>query len=252
VRTAGTFRAHDRWPAAVALVGFALVAVAARARPSRSGVQQRMGISSGSPVRVTARPQRERVHGSPPRHRWPRVPWWLIQLLIEATLLVAVIAAVVFVVPRLSTFWRDRRVARLDQPAEPAPDELARQVSRTLRETGWQLAQGHIRDGVILCWRRLEEHAEVAGFARLATDTSTDLADRLLASLSLSPAPLNRLAALYREARFSSHPISAEAVAQARADLARLSAELDGAAVPAGAEHGPAGAQPGPAGARHG
>jgi len=49
----------------------------------------------------------------------------------------------------------------------------------------------------------------------------------LLATLPLSEEPLSRLTALYREARFSSHPIPAAAVAQAQADLARLRSELE-------------------------
>jgi hypothetical protein len=89
-----------------------------------------------------------------------------------------------------------------------------------------QVAQGQARDGIILCWHRLEQLAAEAGFARLPADTSTDLAGRLLHALPLSAEPLNRLASLYREARFSSHPLSADAVAQARADLAQLRSEL--------------------------
>lgn len=98
-----------------------------------------------------------------------------------------------------------------------------------------QVAGGQVRDGIILCWHRLEQTAEAAGFDRRPADTSTDLASRLLAALPVSPAPMDRLAALYREARFSSHPLGSQAIAQARADLAQLRSELEAASTPVAA-----------------
>ncbi len=238
--TAVTFRARDGWPAAAMVAGFVLVASAARAGPRRAGtVATGQPASGGRPPQVTAHPQSDLPHQLRPQHHLHLgLPWPLIQTVIEAGLLLAAIGLVVLVVPLLPTLAARRRSRRQPRVAEPAPDDLARRVADTLRQTMAQVAHGQVRDGVILCWRRLEEIAEAAGYPRLAADTSTELAGRLLASLPLSPAPLNRLAALYREARFSSHPIGSEAVEQARTDLAQLRSELDGAGRPAGAGHG--------------
>ncbi len=222
---------RDGWLAAGALAGFALVALAARAAPgqSRTPVVER----SGAPRQpsVTARPPSDQATTPPPEAANDfRVPWALIQAVLIATVLLAVLGLAVVFWPRLTAWPRSRRRAPRPLPAvESAPDDLRRQVSDTLRSASSQLAGGQIRDGVILCWRRLEQTAEAAGLRRQPSETSTDLVERLLASLPLSEAPLNRLAALYREARFSSHPIPAEAVAQARADLVRLRAELEAA-----------------------
>jgi hypothetical protein len=183
----------------------------------------------------------DQLTGVPPSHSGRiRLPWSLVELLLLAILLVAVIGIAVVLWPELRGRLRSRRRRpRALRPIEPAPDDLIRQVSSTLRTTMSQVAGGQVRDAVILCWRRLEETAEAAGLRRSPADTSSDLAGRLLASMPLSEAPLNRLAALYREARFSSHPISAEAVAQARADLVRLRSELEAAAgLSTGAGHG--------------
>lgn len=226
------FNARTGGLAAVTLAGFTLVALASRARPGQSGV--RTVTRSGAPreASVTVRPQGDRSSAAPvgTSHDF-RVPWSLIQWVLIVTLLLAVLGLAVVLWPRLLGWLRSRQRARraVRPPAEPTRDEVRRQVSNALRSTMSQMANGQIRDGVILCWHRLEQTAEAAGLRRRPSETSSDLAERLLSTLPLSEAPLNRLAALYREARFSSHPIPAEAVTQARADLAQLRSELEAA-----------------------
>jgi hypothetical protein len=223
------------WLAAGTLAGFVLVALAARARPAPPGAPRVGAQPSGVLViRTTPPAPREAPPRDPPRgHLHLRLPWPVIEWLLLGILLLAVIGVVVALWPQLRTRARYGRAHRRARPIEQAPDDLIRQVSSTLRSAMSQVAEGQIRDGVILCWRRLEQTAEAAGLRRSPADTSSDLAGRLLASMPLSEAPLNRLAALYREARFSTHPIPAEAVAQARADLAQLRSELEMAVGPA-------------------
>ncbi len=232
----------DRWLATATLAGFVLVALAARAGPGQSGIGTVTRSGGPRQASVTARPQSDQV-GTPPSDtgRDFRLPWSFIQWILIGTLLLAALGLAVVLWPRLTAWLRTgRRAPGALRPVEPAPDDVLRQVSHTLRTTMSQLAGGQIRDGVILCWHRLEQTAEAAGLRRQPSETSSDLAERLLATLPLSEAPLNRLAALYREARFSSHPIPAEAVTQARRDLAQLRSELEAAraAGPVGADHG--------------
>lgn len=239
MRAAVRLRTRDGWLAAATLAGFVLVALAARARPEVPRATPPVARPSPRETMLTISPAREGPPREPPRSHMPHLwlPWWAIQWLLIGVLLLAAIAIVVALWPQLRARARYGRARRRLRPVEPAPDDLIRQVSSTLRATMAQVADGQIRDGVILCWRRLEQTAEAAGLRRSPADTSSDLAGRLLASMPLSEAPLNRLAALYREARFSSHPIPREAVAQARADLAQLRAELETAAG-LGAGHG--------------
>lgn len=224
--------ARNGWLAAATLAGFTLVAFAARARPQQPDV--RTVVRSGAPreASVTAPPADDQLNTVPPETSDGfRVPWSFIQWVLIGTLLLALLGLAVALWPRLLAWLRSRQRGRrtVRPPAEPTPDDVRRRVSNTLRSTMSQMANGQIRDGVILCWYRLEQTAEAAGLRRRPAETSSDLAERLLSSLPLSEAPLNRLAALYREARFSSHPIPAEAVAQARADLAQLRSELEAA-----------------------
>lgn len=218
--------AASGWLAAASLAGFTLVALAARAGPAGSGPLPAGGAGTPREPRTSAPALVDRPAPSHPNGHSLPVPWSFLELLVAAAVLLAVIWLLVTLGPRLPGWRSPRRGARPVRPDEPTPDDLARQVSDTLAGTMAQLAGGQIRDAVILCWYRLQQTAEAAGLRRSPADTSAELADRLLATLPLSEEPLNRLAALYREARFSSHPIPDAAVSQARADLARLRSEL--------------------------
>jgi hypothetical protein len=117
--------------------------------------------------------------------------------------------------------------------AARAPDavdsaRLAAAVEAGLRE----LADGGPGEGVVACWVLLERAAADAGTHRAQPDTPSELAGRLIDRHDVSPAPLLRLAELYREARYSQHVLPESARAEARAALEQVAAEL--AATPAG------------------
>lgn len=224
---AARFPAVSGWLAAASLAGFVLVALAARSRPGSSGAPVGGGFGTPHAPRTSAAVPVDRPVLSHPNGRGVPVPWSFLGLLLAAAALLAVIWLVVVLGPRLPGWPRPRRGPRPVHPDEPTPADLARQVSDTLAGTMAQLAGGQIRDAVILCWYRLQQTAEAAGLRRSPSDTPAELAEKLLATLPLSEEPLSRLTALYREARFSSHPIPAAAVVQAQADLARLRSELE-------------------------
>lgn len=69
------------------------------------------------------------------------------------------------------------------------------------------LAVGGPRNAIVACWLRMEEDVAVAGFPRRPSETSAEFTERVLGSLSIDPVPIGELAALYREARFSAHPM---------------------------------------------
>ena len=111
--------------------------------------------------------------------------------------------------------------------AAPAPDavdsaRLAAAVRAGLRE----LHDGGPGEGVIACWVLLERAAADAGTHRVPPDTPSELAGRLIDRHDVSPAPLLRLARLYREARYSRHVLPESARTEARAALEEVAAEL--------------------------
>ena len=86
--------------------------------------------------------------------------------------------------------------------------------------------RGGPRDGIVACWVRLEEIVAAAGLAPRRSETSAELVTRLLMALDLDPRAIGRLAALYREARFSEHHLGEDRRAEARSALRALHEDL--------------------------
>jgi len=106
----------------------------------------------------------------------------------------------------------------VDRLAESVRDDRGRQLAA--------VAEGSPRNGIVACWLSLEESVRSAGVQPHPADTSTELVVRVLHSLDLDPRAISRLAALYREARFSEHELGEDARDEARAALGRLHDEL--------------------------
>lgn len=88
------------------------------------------------------------------------------------------------------------------------------------------IAGGDPRNGIVRCWLRLEECMAAAGLPRERHETSMEYVVRVLHRLDLDPRAIGELATLYREARFSEHPVHEEARTRARAALDMLHADL--------------------------
>lgn len=105
--------------------------------------------------------------------------------------------------------WRDRerpvRVTARNLVALDPP--VGNEV--TLDETAQfdALAHGEPRNAIVACWLRLEDDVAAAGWPRQPAETSAEYTSRVLAAAGLDREAVHALAALYREARFSSHPL---------------------------------------------
>jgi hypothetical protein len=123
--------------------------------------------------------------------------------------------------PRLLV-WRDRP----EIPAQRGDEvEMLAAVEAGLAELSDTDADP--RRAVIACWVRLERAAAAAGTPRAPGDSPTDLVARLLGAHQVSRPVLSALARVYREARFTTHPIdqrmrqtAVDALSQVRAELA--------------------------------
>ena len=69
------------------------------------------------------------------------------------------------------------------------------------------LLRGSPRNAIVECWLRLEGVVAEAGLPRDPADTSTEFTARVLASYAVDQRVILQLSALYREARFSTHPM---------------------------------------------
>jgi hypothetical protein len=67
------------------------------------------------------------------------------------------------------------------------------------------LRTGAARNAIVECWLRLETAVEAAGIEHDPALTSAELTSHVLGRFDVDPAAIGRLAALYREARFSTH-----------------------------------------------
>lgn len=147
---------------------------------------------------------------------------WLGQLIGYA----AVIAACYGIFVLLRSLWRNRWRAPEKPPDvgfEVLPDQT---VLESLHDDAQaQLAaldEGGPRDSIVACWLRLEEIVAESGVPARRSETSTELVTRVLHQLDLDPRPVAALAALYREARFSEHPMGEASRQEARSALHRL------------------------------
>jgi hypothetical protein len=138
--------------------------------------------------------------------------------------------------PRMSS----RTVPRRAIHALPAlPDELVETAEARLA----LLQVGAARNAIVACWVDLEDSASAAGLPRHPAETSAEYTIRVLHTWDIAPAALGGLAELYREARYSRHPVTEqhrdEAIARLmtiHADLQRVSDEAAAAAALAEAE----------------
>ena len=150
-------------------------------------------------------------------------PLYVVVALPAAAVVVLVLVAVVRRLRRIGL-----RVPRLPGPAGTVPeDEDARLLLCAVRSGRRALADtgADARAAVIACYAAMEDALVASGVPRHASDSPADLLTRT-AEAGLAPGPAApRLAALFREARYSSHPMDGshrEAAADALEEIASL------------------------------
>lgn len=168
--------------------------------------------------------------GEPPVGDRSHPPAWL--QVLTWTFLVLVLAAVAALVGYVVWAARDRlaprrRGARPDEVAFDVLDEPARLVEAIGDDAAEQdaaLREGDPRNAIVAAWLRFEVQGERAGVGRRPWETSSEYALRILDLVAADAGAVNRLAGLYREARFSPHPVTEDhrqAALDALADVRR-------------------------------
>lgn len=190
------------------------------------------------------------IHGtdqSPPptRERTPHTPHahhgshrWLLQVLVDvgiSLLAVVLVLAGVFL-------WR-----YLTRPAAPQPPS----AEGTFDDEETRLAQAvdsgrrALRDAddpraaVIACYAAMEDSLADSGVARRASDSPQDLLERAVAGGLPAAGAAAALTALFREARYSTHPMDGGHRDRAAAALAEIADGLRARAAASGATGGP-------------
>jgi hypothetical protein len=194
-----------------------LVSLAARTGPS--------GIIHGTPVDPTihiahptatasTQPPSQPVHHGgrlPARtsHGWPPIIGVLIKVVVGAYLLVLLFRGL----RKAARAWQERM--RPEPPPQDIdfdvldddPEQVVEQMRQDADDQFEALLGGSPRNAIVACWDRFEGQAERVNAARHPWETPTEFTLRLLAAVSADQPAVQRLAALYQEARFSEHPM---------------------------------------------
>ena len=162
-------------------------------------------------------------------------PGWVTAVALVLELLVAAVA--LYVVWRGVRWARDTWDARRRSPPRPAevefdvleaPALLSAELRGDADEQRRLLADGTPRNGIVECWHRFEQQAAGLGFEREPWETSSEFTLRMLELVSADPHAVTVLNELYREARFSEHPLSEEHRQRARDALDAVHVGLRG------------------------
>lgn len=141
----------------------------------------------------------------------------------KVALALIVLALLVVAARAVRRWWSTRAVP----PGEVAEGDVVPEVMlRAAREGEELLASGTPANAVVAAWVALESAARSLGVRDDATRTSAELVTAVLRSYAVDRAPLDTLAALYREARFSTHTVGEEMRDRARLALQQVQVEL--------------------------
>ncbi len=160
--------------------------------------------------------------------KWLHDLLWLALILLATAITVGVLRVLAL---RLARELPDKQLV-LD--LDPLPDvESARQaVRRDLATYDAALAASEVRNGIVACWLLLERSASRLGVVRRPAETATDFVVNFLHALDVDPRPVAALAALYQEARFSTHELPEDALLRAESALRGIDADLDRSTAP--------------------
>jgi Domain of unknown function (DUF4129) len=124
--------------------------------------------------------------------------------------------------------WRRTKPDPAPEPPIEDPVLHPHEIVDAIDEGLEAMVAGPIDDVVIDCWVRLEKAAASAGVERLPSETSSELAARVLSDLH-APAPaVELLLSRYRTARYSHHPLGEDDRAVAIRSLAEIRAAIVG------------------------
>lgn len=175
----------------------------------------------------TAGTTRDDVERSDPP-TWVRVLLNVVGGAIQLAALAGMLLAAVLVVRRVHTAWALRRVHEDAATGEFEALDDRRRITAAMAQDGAEqariLEEGEARNAIVECWHRFEVQAERAGLGRRPSETSSELALRMLDAADVDRAAVTRLLELYREARFSGHEVGEEDRRAAVDALARIRA----------------------------
>jgi len=159
----------------------------------------------------TENPTSSQILASPFRSRDPAgATEAVLGYLVMAGLALVVVVGLWLVVRHLLRPSEREPLAAPDAAVDLDLEELARAVSTGAQDRLAALAEGTPAQGVIAAWTHLEASVHAAGVSLPVSRTSTEVTVEVLRHFPVDRAVLGDLAGLYREARWSRHPMTEE------------------------------------------
>ncbi|NPD05601.1 DUF4129 domain-containing protein [Nocardioides sp. zg-1308] len=157
---------------------------------------------------------------------WLQVLAWVFLLAVLAGVLAAAVLVVRLARDRSGPRRRERREA-VEFTTLDEPDRLVEAITEDAAEQDAVLGTGDPRNAIVAAWLRFEVQGASAGVGRRSWETSSEYALRILDLVSADSGAVTRLADLYREARFSQHPITEDHRSRALEALATIRRSLE-------------------------
>ena len=207
---------------AVVLAGLGFVLVASHTTPSGYHPKAPAGhysvgpapSATTPPARASSAPAREPRVGA---EKYPA----LALIAVEVLALVALVVLLLGWLRGLRIRRRSRTSVPVAGPAQTLARSLATAADEGLAELTGDDTDGPVDEVIIACWLRLRDAAVTAGVEPHAADSPADFVARVRSEARVRPEAIERLADLYREARFSRHEMtSADRTAAVQALLA--------------------------------
>ena len=227
---------RGRWGlAVVAAVVAVLLAGWVTATPKISYVRAPSSADpSAAPESATPTPEAEEGEDGAPAAQPVSVAhiptWvWVVASILLSLIVLALVAFLVgaeFRSRRERAAMRGRATSAVVMDDDVIFDEHADYLAGVAANQREILLTGPPRNAIVACWLALEEAAEAGGLRRAPAETSLEFTQRVVSRHVVSEAAIYRLAALYREARFSEHQLNETHRGAAVAALDELAADL--------------------------
>src|SRR5262249_52204662 len=211
------------------LAGLGLALLASRSGPPfATPPPPIIGVQTSHPLPTRTQPAGNQSDPAPASLvRTSRVVWR--SVLGAAGVLFLAAAAIPLALPNRSRPWRSPPGLlrpRVPPPLPPAGSGVEQALAGAVEQALARLDEGPVADVIVACWLGLEEAAARAGPRRRPAGASAALAGPGPAEHPVSGRTLRRLAALYREARFSRHVLGDDVRTEARSLFERVRNEL--------------------------
>lgn len=163
---------------------------------------------------------------APPRQAdtplWLKVLTWTFVVAVLGTILALAVFLALLAREQVGRRPRQGERERVEFAVLGEPARLVEAITHDAADQDAALAEGDPRNAIVAAWQRFEVQGASAGMGRRSWETSSEYAIRILDLVSADSGAVNRLAGLYREARFSEHPITEDHRAQALEALVEI------------------------------